>query len=118
MTLMEKIWNWKKIEFWEPPLGQKNISLNYLKLPKTHYKTNLLFVQLRYLKSTFKFGKTWKFGTPPPSYKKSKFWILDFLIFGADPPFLDFFIFIFEALSISRVLILGLLFIYKVVCQP
>ena len=50
--------NWK-FEFCEPPL-RKNISRKHLKLPKNHFKTNLFFLQLKYLKSTFTFGKKMK----------------------------------------------------------
>ena len=49
-----KIWN-----FGNPPSG-KNISLKHLKLPKNHFKTNLFFVQLKHLKSSFTFGKKMK----------------------------------------------------------
>ena len=39
-------------------------------------------------------GKKWKYGLPP-LIKKSTFWIVDFLISGADsPPLLDFFHFL------------------------
>ena len=39
----------KKLNFENPPFGQKNISLKHLKLPKNHYKTNLFLVQLKHL---------------------------------------------------------------------
>ena len=61
-----KTWNWKNVEFWEPPLNKRNTSLRHLKLPKNNFKPNLFFVQLKHLKSTFTFGKngernkTWK----------------------------------------------------------
>ena len=42
-----------------PPL-RKNISLKQLKLPKNHFETNFVFVQLKHLKATFTFGKTLK----------------------------------------------------------
>ena len=73
---------WEKIEIGKilgTPIKKRNISLKHLKLPKNHFKTNLSFVQLKYLKSIFKFGKNLKIWTPPPLNKKSKFWILDYL---------------------------------------
>ena len=39
------------------PPQKKNISLKHLKLPKNHFKTNLFFVQLKHLNSTYTFGK-------------------------------------------------------------
>ena len=47
----------------------KNISLEHLKLPKNHFKTNLFFLQLTE-------------NMAPTLIKKSKFRILDFLIIG------------------------------------
>ena len=59
-----KIWIWENFEFGEPPpQRKKNRSLKHLKLPKNHFKTNLFFIQLKHLKSTFTFGN-------PPSYQK------------------------------------------------
>ena len=63
-----------------------NISLKHLKLPKNHFKTNLFCLQLKYLKCAFEFGKKMKIWPPPPLIKKSKFRILDFLMFFSDPP--------------------------------
>ena len=60
------------------------MSLKHLKLPKDHFKTNFFFVQLKHLKYTFTFGEKMKI-EPPPLIKKSKFRILDFLIFFDDP---------------------------------
>ena len=65
---------WKKFgkrenfEFLETsPRRKKNISLKHSILPKNHLKTNLFFVQLKHLKSTFTIGK------------KGKYSLLDFL---------------------------------------
>ena len=33
------------------------INLRQLKLPKNHFKTNLFWVQLKHIQSSFKFGK-------------------------------------------------------------
>ena len=77
-----KNWNWENFEFWEPP-SKKTISLKHLKLPKNHFKSNLFFVQLKHLKSTFTFGGKNENSTPTPHL--SKFCIVDFLIFGTDP---------------------------------
>ena len=87
-----KISNWENFEFSGPPLKTWKLSLKHLKLPKNHFKTTLFSLQLKYLKCAFTFGKKMKIRTPPPLVKKSKFWILDFLIFGADPspPFWTF----------------------------
>ena len=65
-----KIRNWESFEFWESPLRKKNINLKHLKLPKNHFKTNLFFLQLKYLKCAFTFGKKMKIWPPPPSYQK------------------------------------------------
>ena len=43
---------------------ERNISLKHSKLRKNHFKTNLLFVQLKHLESTFDIyilERTWKF---------------------------------------------------------
>ena len=64
--ICEKIWNWESFEFWETSPQKKNISLKHLKLPKNNFKTNLFFVQLKHLKSTFTFGKNLKIWPPPP----------------------------------------------------
>ena len=67
----------KKFGFWDPPPLKKNISLKHLKLPKNHLKTNLFFLQLKYLKWTFEFGKKMKIWPPPPLLSKSpyfEFW--------------------------------------------
>ena len=75
-------WIWKKLEFEDPPpqtyFGEKlklakfwifrtphktrNISLKHSKLSKNHFKTNLLFVQLKCLKCAFTFGKIFEIG--------------------------------------------------------
>ena len=84
-----KIRNGKILNFGNPPLRKKNISLKHLKLPKNHFKTNLFFVQLKHLKSTFTFGKKWKYSLPP-SYQKvqiSNFGLFDFLCWPLPPPF-------------------------------
>ena len=47
-----------------------NISLKHLKLPKNQFKTNVFFLQLKYLKCTFTFGEKMKIWPPPPSYQK------------------------------------------------
>ena len=48
----------KIFNLWAPPPPQKKyMSLKHLKLPKNYFKTNLFFVQLKHLKSTFSFGK-------------------------------------------------------------
>ena len=60
----------KILNFRNPSLRKKNITLKHLKLPKNHFKTNLFFVQLKHLKfslflksSTFTFGKKLKIRT-------------------------------------------------------
>ena len=34
---LEKIWNWEKFEFWEPPIGRKPISLKHFLFKKSTY---------------------------------------------------------------------------------
>ena len=60
-------WTFLKLgEFWMlgPPPQEKNMSLNHFKLPKNHFKTNLIQVQLKNLKSTFNYGETLKIWNP------------------------------------------------------
>ena len=45
----------------------------------------LFFVQVKHLKSTFKFGKNLKIQPSPPLLKKYNYLIADFLIFSPDP---------------------------------
>ena len=52
----EKIWDNRQTCL-QSCFATKNISLKHLKLPKNHFKTNLFFVQLKHLKSTFTFGE-------------------------------------------------------------
>ena len=71
-----------------PPSEQKNISLKYLRLPKNHFKTNLFFLQLKYLKCAFEFGKTMKIWPPTllsksPNFEFWTFWFLEL----TPPPF-------------------------------
>ena len=65
-----KVWTFLKLGklgIFEPPPQIWNISLKHLKLPKNHFKTNLFFLQLKYIKCAFEFGKNLKFDdTPPP----------------------------------------------------
>ena len=59
------------------PSEKKNKSLKHLKLPKNHFKTNLFFVQLNHLKTSFTFGKKLK-----KNYQKvqiSNFGLFNFL---------------------------------------
>ena len=93
-------WIWEKFEirwlwiFGIPPQIW-NISLKHLKLPKNHFKTNLFFLQLKYLKCAFEFGKKMKIWPPPPLLSKSpnfEFWTFWFL--ELTPPLLDFFHFL------------------------
>ena len=80
-TQIGKIWNSENYQFWDPPFLGKKISVKHLELLKNDSKTNLFFVQLKHLKSTFTFGKNLKIQTPPPHHlKKSNFCIGDFLI--------------------------------------
>ena len=53
-TYFRKNLNWENFEFWETPSEKKH---KLKKWPKNHFKTNLFFVQLKHLKSTFTFGK-------------------------------------------------------------
>ena len=56
-------------------------------MPKNHFKTNLFFVQLKHLKTSFTFGKKWKYR---PCYKKvqiSNFGLFDILCWPLPPPF-------------------------------
>ena len=64
-----KTLNWENFEFSEPPIKTRNISLKHLKLSKNHFKTNLFFLQRKYLKCAFIFEKKMKIW-PPPSYQK------------------------------------------------
>ena len=68
------------IQFWifgTPPKKTKH-KLKRLKLHINHFKTNLFFVQLKHLKSTFTFGRNLNIWTPP-SYQKAR--ILNFVLF-------------------------------------
>ena len=89
-------WIWEKFEIWRPPpprtwfgknlklgkfwtlgtpLKKRNISLKHLKLPKNHFKTNLFFVHLKHLQSTFTFGgKKWKSNLPKVQILNFEFW--------------------------------------------
>ena len=55
-------------KFWilGTPPQKKIISLKHLKFTKNHFKTNLFFVQLKHLKSTFLFGTNMKIHTSNP----------------------------------------------------
>ena len=91
-----KIWNWENFEFSEPHLKTWNLSLKHLKLPKNHFKTNLFFLQLKYLKCAFTFGKKMKIWPPPPLLSKSPhFELWTFWSPALTPsPLLDFFHFL------------------------
>ena len=58
-------------EFSETPFKTRNISLKLLKLPKYHFKSNLFFLQLKYLKCAIKFGKKIDKKASPPLLSKS-----------------------------------------------
>ena len=63
---------------------------------------NLFFVQLKHFKSTFIFGKKWKYSPPPPSYQKvqiSNFGLFDLLTL-TPTPILDFFHFLWQVTSV------------------
>ena len=68
-----KIRNGENFEFWEPPFRKKNISLEHLKLPKNHFKTNLFSVQLKHLKCAFTFGEKIENVASPLLIKKFTF---------------------------------------------
>ena len=57
--ILERIEIRENFNFKKSPL-KKNISLKHLKLSKNNFKTNLFFVQLKHLKSTFTFVKKMK----------------------------------------------------------
>ena len=102
---------WETLEIWnsdligkilnfEYPSSLKKHKLKHLKLPKNHFKTNLFFVQLKNLMSTFTFGTNLKIQTPPPLIKKSKFWMLGLIDVRqwSSPPPLDFSYFLWRFL--------------------
>ena len=84
----------KLAKFWifRTPHKTRNISLKHSKLSKNHFKTNLLFVQLKCLKCAFTFGKKMKKWPPTPLLSKSPhfelwtFWFLALI----PPPFWTF----------------------------
>ena len=66
--IWEKILVGKILNFGDPPLRKRN-KLRNLKLPKNRFKTNLFFLQLKYLKCVFTFGKTKIWPHPSPLIK-------------------------------------------------
>ena len=65
-----------------------NISLKHLKLPKNHFKTNLFYLQLRYLKCALTFGKKMKIWPPTLLSNSPHFELWTFLFLGLPPPLL------------------------------